>query len=303
MYLHNLPFSAISGHEDVKKALILMMTGQDIRSIVLIGGTGTGKSVLACSVCSIFGTDLIHLPVNTSGEQIFGTVDIERSIIEGVTVPKPGLLAEADGKILYIEDIHLHEPSLLTEVFNYADTGIINVEREGLSLSYYSRFKIVASLNATEDTLPDHLLDRFDLSGYCNPIENLQDRTELIRRSIKLEREGLKNFDEFIDEDRNLAKKMKLAMERYPFTLIPDGLLDLISSLSDELIVVGHRGEISVARAARAYAALEGRDEVNLDDIRMVVPLTLMHRRHDNNPPKSPPQKQKQPPVQSPNQD
>jgi magnesium chelatase subunit I len=51
-----------------------------------------------------------------------------------------------------------------------------------------------------------------------------------------------------------------------------------ISQVCSELDVDGLRGDIVTNRAAKALAALEGRTEVTVDDIRRVVTLCLRHR-------------------------
>jgi magnesium chelatase subunit D len=55
-------------------------------------------------------------------------------------------------------------------------------------------------------------------------------------------------------------------------------VLHSIAGLCLRLNVDGHRGEITIARAARALAAFEGRREVTTDDVRRVAPMSLRHR-------------------------
>jgi protoporphyrin IX magnesium-chelatase (EC 6.6.1.1) len=51
-----------------------------------------------------------------------------------------------------------------------------------------------------------------------------------------------------------------------------------ISQVCAELNVDGLRGDIVTNRAAKALAALEGRTEVTVQDIRRVITLCLRHR-------------------------
>jgi len=51
-----------------------------------------------------------------------------------------------------------------------------------------------------------------------------------------------------------------------------------VSQVCSTLNVDGLRGDIVTNRAARAYAAYQGRDEVTVDDIGRVITLALKHR-------------------------
>src|SRR5256714_4259540 len=51
-----------------------------------------------------------------------------------------------------------------------------------------------------------------------------------------------------------------------------------MEELCGRLGVDGHRGEITIARAARALAAFEGRREISAEDVRRVAPMSLRHR-------------------------
>ena len=44
------------------------------------------------------------------------------------------------------------------------------------------------------------------------------------------------------------------------------------------LNVDGHRGELTIARAARALSAFEARTEVTIDDVKRVAIMSLRHR-------------------------
>jgi magnesium chelatase subunit I len=51
-----------------------------------------------------------------------------------------------------------------------------------------------------------------------------------------------------------------------------------ISEVCSQLDVDGLRGDIVTNRAAKAYAAYDGRDKVTVDDIRKIITLCLRHR-------------------------
>jgi len=68
------------------------------------------------------------------------------------------------------------------------------------------------------------------------------------------------------------------AMSRLKDVTIDPDLRLKISQVCSELNIDGLRGDIVTNRAARAYAALDGRTEVTEEDIRKVISLTLRHR-------------------------
>jgi magnesium chelatase subunit I len=51
-----------------------------------------------------------------------------------------------------------------------------------------------------------------------------------------------------------------------------------ISTVCSDLNIDGLRGDIVTTRAAKAYAASEGRKEVEVDDIKAVISLCIRHR-------------------------
>jgi len=59
---------------------------------------------------------------------------------------------------------------------------------------------------------------------------------------------------------------------------IPQELRLNISQVCSDLDVDGLRGDIVTNRASKAIAALEGRDEVTVNDIQRVITLCLRHR-------------------------
>jgi len=75
-----------------------------------------------------------------------------------------------------------------------------------------------------------------------------------------------------------LRDQVARARELLPDTQLSHRLLLRAAELCLKLDVDGHRGEITIARAARAHAALEGRTEVSGDDVRAVAVMSLRHR-------------------------
>ena len=62
---------------------------------------------------------------------------------------------------------------------------------------------------------------------------------------------------------------------------IGDDAATLCARIAAEFQVAGRRGEIVMAQAARATAALERRTEPALEDVRAVAPYAIMHRKRE----------------------
>ena len=253
-------FRGIFGLEEAKWAILLFLTAPEIKSLVLIGESGTGKSSLARMAGAVAGERVVTLPQNATWDRVFGAMDIPGSLREGKPVFRPGLLKDADGGILLMDDVHLMDHSLVASVFAAAEDGSVPVERDGVSAAYRTRFRVLATLNPAEGGLSPHLMDRFDLSAVCPSIDDPALRKEFLASTLRRER-GTGAGGE------SRREMLLAARRRYMFVLIPEGLSDLIADLGRSLRIAGHRGEIALARAARAAAALDGRDQVTLKDV------------------------------------
>ena len=75
-----------------------------------------------------------------------------------------------------------------------------------------------------------------------------------------------------------LRRSIVAARERLRLVDLPEELLVRIARVNAALEIPGHRGELTMARAGRAAAALDGRVRVELSDLREVGPLALRHR-------------------------
>lgn len=278
-------FEGIFGLEEAKRAILLVLTAPDLKSLVLIGESGTGKSSLARMAGTNAGERIVTLPQNATWDRVFGAADIAGSLREGKPVFRPGLLGDADGGILLMDDIHLMDHSLVASVFTAAEDGCVPVERDGISSAYRTRFRVLATLNPAEGGLSPHLMDRFDLAAVCPSIDDPSLRKEFLASMLRRERETGAGGE-------SRREMLLSARRRYTFVLIPEGLMDLIADLGRSLRIAGHRGEISLARAVRAAAALDGRDQVTLEDVSGAAPLALRHRRRDD--PETPPQQDRE---------
>ena len=225
---------------------------------------------------------IVELPINASEDRLVGSIDIESAIRAGSRRFQPGVLAEANRNLLYVDEVNLLDDHLVDVLLDAAAMGVNVVEREGISIAHPSRFILVGTMNPEEGELRPQLLDRF---GLCVDVETIQDvdqRLEIIR----LEQEFLENPAKVAAAEEPRLKRLRenllQARERLPSVILPDAVRTLIAQLCIDESVAGHRADLTVARAARAFCALRGGKEVGLDDVLVGLELALVHRRRED---------------------
>ncbi|MDR0523632.1 MAG: VWA domain-containing protein [Candidatus Methanoplasma sp.] len=291
------PFSAVVGNDLAKKGIVCALSSPDITSALVCGPKGSGKSVLARSISAISGDRrLITLPLSATEDQIFGGIDLEKTMRDGTKALSDSVLVRSDGNILLAENANLLPEAVLHQVLNAAGTGFNTVEREGVSETHDCRFLLVATMDAEEGGLSEHILDRFDVCVFMSAMEDESLRAEVVSRRLAFEADPEGFASRYGERDSRLAAEIARARSAARFTRVPPGYCGAISEVCNDLNVAGHRGDISVMNAACAIAALDGRDVANLEDLKAAASICLEHRRNDQDrsdqPPPPPPREQ-----------
>lgn len=221
---------------------------------------------------------MIDLPLGVGEDRVCGALDLERALTAGEKAFEPGLLASAHRGYLYIDEVNLLEDHIVDLLLDVAASGENLVEREGLSVRHPSRFVLVGSGNPEEGELRPQLLDRFGLSVDVTAPTEIKDRVEVVRRREAFEADPTGFCASYEKEDAkvrraiNRGKKLLAAMES------PDEVLETGAMICLRLGVDGLRGELTLLRAAKAHAALEGRKSVTRQDLVEIAPMALRHR-------------------------
>ena len=311
------PFTAIVGQDAMKRALVLNAVDMRIGGVLIRGERGTGKSTAARALAALlpdmdviadssFNDDphhpstwsdamreryngnappveqrripFIDLPVSATEDRVVGTLDIEKAIQRGERHFEPGVLANANRGILYIDEINLLDDHVVDLLLDSAAMGVNVVEREGISFSHPARFILVGTMNPEEGDLRPQLLDRFALSVDVQGIQSAGDRMEILERHIGFEA-GADAFIEAWQAPENaLAERILAARELVGNVSYSKRDLFSIASLTSKLHIDGHRADLVILKAARAHAAFEGRDAVTNYDILMATELAIPHR-------------------------
>jgi magnesium chelatase subunit I len=303
------PFSAIVGQDEMKLALLIAAVEPRIGGVMVFGDRGTGKSTAARALagllppmrvvagcrfnCDPAGAPCAHggngkthdvavpfvdLPLGATEDRITGALDIERALVAGEKAFEPGLLARAHRGFLYIDEINLLEDHLVDLLLDAAASGENVVEREGLSVRHGARFVLIGSGNPEEGELRPQLLDRFGLSVEVRTPQEVSQRVEIMKRCDAAERDPEGFARRWRRKDRVVLKQIAAARALLDAVEAPPATMADAALLCMEVGADGLRGELTLMRAARARAALEGETAVGRSHLIAVAPMALRHR-------------------------
>ena len=312
------PFSALVGQEELKLALLLNAVNPMIGGLLIRGQKGTGKSSSVRALADILpsihvvkgcpfncsprdptnmcaeclarhraGEELeaeeremriVSLPIGSTEDRVVGSLDIEKAISEGVKALQPGLLAEANQSILYIDEVNLLPDHITDSILDAAASGWNTVEREGVSVSHPARFILVGTMNPEEGELRPQLADRFALHITVESIYDTSQRVEIIKRNLEFGEDPVGFSERFRDEQNRLREQIIEARAILREVEVPLEYMEAIASACINLHVDGHRPDISTVRAGKALAALDGRRQVSPGDMQRVAVMAVGYR-------------------------
>ena len=124
------PFAAVMGQEQVKRALLYSLIDPRIGGVLLCGEKGTAKSTIVRSLGALTRQQVVELPLNITEDMLVGAIDFERAVRQGVRAFSGGVLARADGNILYADEVNLLPDGIVSTLICAAAGGENLVERE-----------------------------------------------------------------------------------------------------------------------------------------------------------------------------
>ena len=286
------PFSAIVAQEQMKLALLLAAVDWRV-SVLLRGDKGAGKTTTARALASLLPVPagFVNLPIGATEDRLLGGLDLERAL-KGEPALKPGLLSEAHGGVLYVDEINLLPAHLGDSLLDAASSGINIVEREGLSASHPAEFVLLGSMNPEEGSLRPQLLDRFALAvAIAAPFDSVERQT-VVERRLAFERDPLGFHADWLQAEEHLRTQIASARAEVPQVECRNEVLERISAVVCEYGIRSMRADLAAVRASIAYAALLGESSVEPHHVETILPLVLAHRVHDrgrSQPPAPPP--------------
>lgn len=311
------PFTAVVGQDDLRLALLLNAVSPQVGGVLVRGEKGTAKStavralsallpevdvVLGCRFsCAPAAPDpacpdgphetgpgssrparVVELPVGASEDRLVGALDIERALAEGVKAFEPGLLADANRGVLYVDEVNLLHDHLVDLLLDAAAMGASYVEREGVSVRHAARFLLVGTMNPEEGELRPQLLDRFGLTVEVAASREPDLRVEVVRRRLAYDDDPAAFAARWADEESELRARIVAARALLPEVRLGDAALRQIAATCAAFEVDGMRADIVMARTATTLAAWAGRTVVLAEDVRQAALLALPHRRRRN---------------------
>jgi magnesium chelatase subunit D len=212
----------------------------------------------------------VTLPLGATRDRVAGTLSVEDAF-EGIKEFEPGLLARANRGILYVDEVNLLEDHLVDVVLDAAASGVNRVERDAVSVTHPAEFTLVGTMNPEEGDLRPQLRDRFALQATVTACEDTEDRVAIIEQALgETQRSG--------EPDAAVRERLEAARDTLVDVSLPEEYLATIAELCREAGVDGHRGDIAIAKGARAFAALNRRERVIETDVRQAAALALPHR-------------------------
>jgi len=225
---------------------------------------------------------VVDLPLGATEDRIVGALDLEKALSQGIKEFSPGLLAQAHRGFLYIDEVNLLDDHLVDLLIDVAASGENLVEREGLSIRHPARFVLVGSGNPEEGELRPQLLDRFGLSVQVKTPQDIALRVEVIKRRDAFDKDPLAYKALWQNESDKLQKRIVKARKLLESVVVDDDMLTLCATLCQQLGTDGLRAELTLLRATRALAAMQGSKTVKTEHLRAIAPLALRHRLRRN---------------------
>lgn len=307
------PFSALVGQEEMVRALLVSAVDPSLGGVLVLGHRGTGKSTAVrglpgvlpaiqsvrgcpyncapertaglCGSCTdgpcrseMRPVPVVDLPLGTTEDRLVGTLDLERALATGERVFEPGLLAKANRGFLYVDEVNLLDDFLVDLLLDVAASAENIVEREGVSVRHPAAFVLVGSGNPEEGDLRPQLLDRFGLSVQVTTPSDLEARLTVVERRDAFDRDPMGFARRWAGSDGKVRRKIERARSVKDSVQLDRKIVEFATRLCLELGINGLRGELTLTRAGRALAALDGRTSVTRDDMVALAPSVLRHR-------------------------
>jgi magnesium chelatase subunit I len=300
----HFPLAAVVAADGLKLALCLTAIDPKIGGVLIEGPRGMAKSTLARGLADLLASGtFVTLPLGATEDRLVGTLDLDAALGQQQVKFSPGVLAKADGGVLYVDEVNLLADPLVDLLLDVAASGRNRVERDGLSHEHAARFVLIGTMNPEEGELRPQLLDRFGLNVLLEGLPAPELRGQIVRRRLAFDSDPQGFCEQWAQAQAQLRERCQSARERLEQIALDDGALGQINTRCFAAGVDGLRADLVWLRAARAHAAWRGALTIDQEDIDGVSEFVLRHRRQAGaepapNPPQDAPP---QPPDTAPN--
>jgi len=282
------PFSAVVGQDDLKLALLLTAIDPTIGGVLIKGERGTAKTTAARGLAALLPESgagvpapFVELPLGATEDRVVGSLDVNKALREGHTQLRSGVLARANGGVLYVDEVNLLPDHLVDLLLDAAATGWVTVERDGVSAGEAARFVLVGTMNPEEGDLRPQFLDRFGLSVLVHGLDTQEQRMAAVNKRLEFDADPVAVIGAAQRDEDVLRASILEARARLLSLPVTSAHLAVVTTICAEQWLDGIRGDLAIIKTARALAAWEKATEIGADHIRRATAFALPHRlRH-----------------------
>ncbi|HWY92924.1 MAG TPA: AAA family ATPase, partial [Chthoniobacterales bacterium] len=255
------PFAAIVGMQDAKNSLIYHAIDPRIGGTLLLGHRGCAKSTLARAFAEVLRlasdqpAPFVEVPLGTTEDRLLGSVDAQSLVEKQLWSGRSGLIEEAHGGVLYIDEINLLPDHLADLILDSASSNQYRMERDGITRVVECRYILIGTMNPEEGDLRPQLSDRF---AHGVPIQDdfsPEERMEIVRRRIEYDDRPDAFVGAYRESTSALANGICAARQILPAVSISDERRMAVAAKGRVFQLEGLRAELAVVRTARCAAA------------------------------------------------
>jgi magnesium chelatase subunit D len=203
------------------------------------------------------GTPLRRVPLHAGDERLLGGLDLAATLGAGRPVAERGLIAEADGGVLLLPMAERITAGAAARITAALDAGEVLVERDGLALRIPARVGVVAFDEGAEadERPPPALIERLAFAVDLDPVSTRD-----------------------VADEGPPPEAVHAARRRLRDVRSTDAVCEALCTAAQALGIGSLRAPWFALRAARAAAALAGRDEVAEADAALAARLVFSPR-------------------------
>nr|CAB3263696.1 DNA replication licensing factor mcm7-B [Phallusia mammillata] len=298
----------IYGHEDIKKALLLLLVGGVDRNsngmkirgninICLMGDPGVAKSQLLSYIDRLAPRSQYTTGRGSSGVGL--TAAVMKDQVTGEMVLEGGALVLADQGVCCIDEFDKMMDSDRTAIHEVMEQQTISIAKAGIMTSLNARVSILAAANPAYGRynpkksiehniqLPAALLSRFDLLWLIQDKPDRENDLRLAQHITYVHMNSVHPPLQFEPIDMRLMRRyISLCKKKQP--VVPRELTDYITAAyvelrkearaSNDATFTSARTLLSILRLATALARLRLADVVEKDDVNEAMRMMEMSK-------------------------